>query len=226
MSTPIPLILIPGMGADARLFYYQTRGLPNVRVAEWIVPQPRETLRQYAKRLAASVDPGGPCFVGGCSMGGMIAQEMARHLDARACFVISSVRSSTQLPLRARVLRPLTLLLPAALVSVALRLAKFFAQRCGWVLGAVARSAIVQFADTDARFLLWAGEAILTWRPMEGECPCRVIQIHGERDFVIPHRGVTVDILVPRAGHLLPISHPETVNEFLRSQMEQFGQVR
>ena len=102
-----PLILVSGMGADHRLLCHQVAAFPNAIVLPWLDPEPRETLASYARRLARANDPGGPCFVGGVSLGGMIAQEMTRHLDARACFLISTIRSARQLPLRVRTLSPL-----------------------------------------------------------------------------------------------------------------------
>ena len=106
------------MGADQRLFDAQKAVFPNLIAAPWISLQPRDTLASYARRMAAALDPGGPCFVGGCSFGGMVAQEMTWHLDARACFLISSVRGPDEFPLRVRVLRPLAWLLPGFCAGV------------------------------------------------------------------------------------------------------------
>src|SRR3954466_14008672 len=102
-----PLILLPGMGADERLFAPQRSEFPEMVVPRWIAPEPEESLAHYAERLARQVDPRTRCFVGGASFGGFVAMEMARHLDARAIFLIGSVRSPDELPRRVRALRPL-----------------------------------------------------------------------------------------------------------------------
>jgi thioesterase domain-containing protein len=101
-----PLILLPGMGGDARMFYPQLATLANATVPVWIEPQHGERLAAYAARMARAVDPGVPCFVGGASFGGMVAVEMARHLEAQACFLIGSIRSPREFPRRIRILRP------------------------------------------------------------------------------------------------------------------------
>jgi hypothetical protein len=43
MADPLPLILLPGMGADARLFAAQKLAFPALVVPPWLPPQPGET---------------------------------------------------------------------------------------------------------------------------------------------------------------------------------------
>src|SRR4051812_6760214 len=100
------------MGADERMFAKLRPLLPEIVVPEWIPPLPRETLRQYARRMAAHVDPGGPCVVGGASFGGFLALEMLPHLrDVRACVLIGAVRSPAEYPPWIRWLKPVVPLL-------------------------------------------------------------------------------------------------------------------
>src|SRR4051812_8548731 len=115
----LPIILLPGMAADERLFRLQRAALPALVTPAWIEPRDREPLGVYAARLARCVDPGGPCFIGGASFGGMVALEMAAHLRAEACFLIASVRAARELPWRFRVLRPIARLGPERMGRVA-----------------------------------------------------------------------------------------------------------
>src|SRR5687768_11148554 len=115
MIESVPLILLSGMGADERLFEPQREAFPNLQVPVWIDPLPGESLRAYAVRMAHKVDPGCPCIVGGASFGGMVALEMAPLLQARACLLIGSVRSSEELSWRWRALRPVAILGPTFL---------------------------------------------------------------------------------------------------------------
>src|SRR4051794_30719168 len=98
MGHPVPLILLSGMAADERLFAPQRAAFPHLVVPAWIEPLAKEPLPAYAARLARQVDPGRPCIVGGASFGGLVALEMAHYLQARACVLISSVRSPRELP--------------------------------------------------------------------------------------------------------------------------------
>jgi pimeloyl-ACP methyl ester carboxylesterase len=67
---------------------------------------------------------------------------------------------------------------------------------------------------TPLPFLRWACRAILSW-PGVIELPTPVRHIHGDRDRIIPVRRVNADRIVPGAGHLLTLTHPDAVNDFL-----------
>jgi hypothetical protein len=55
MTSQSTFIFIPGIGADHRLFKYQTEAFPNSFVAEWIDPLSSESSEQYAVRFAGHI---------------------------------------------------------------------------------------------------------------------------------------------------------------------------
>jgi pimeloyl-ACP methyl ester carboxylesterase len=209
-----PLILLSGMEADERLFRYQKEMFPNLIVPSWIEPEPKERLSDYAERLARSVDPGVPCFVGGASFGGIVALEMVPHLQARACFLIASIRSPDQLPWQMWMFRPLSRLTPdrfAQLTALCLRLSKPS-------LPGRAYRQLGRYAELNANFLRWATLAVLAWKPQRsGTTP--VYHIHGELDRTLPVRLTTPDVIVRGGDHMLPWTFPKQVNAFLRERM-------
>lgn len=222
MSDELPLILLSGMGADERIFRSQREQFDNLRLPGWIAPQSGDDLSQYARRMAEHVNPdGSPCFVGGVSLGGMIAIEMARHLDCRGCFLIASVRSPRELPWRARVMKPAALLLPPGSGGVPPTAAKLALAVAGRFLGPVPKSLLRQLADADRHFLRWASMALLCWKPHEDSLAVPIRQIHGDRDHVLPHTLTTPDRLVRGGGHILPMTHAKEVNTFLRDAMKE-----
>ena len=216
----VPLILFSGMGADERVFAPQKAAFPHLFVPPWAPPVAGESLPSYAARLAAKIDPGRPFYIGGASFGGMVAVEAARRLPhVLGCILIGSVRSPRELPARVRALRP------AARVASRVPM--------GW-LPPVARSAVPAFdrwsspaacgmarqvADADPAFLRWACAAVLTWEAPAEPPPFPVHQIHGDRDVILPWRRTKPDVLVPGGGHVLTLSHPRGVNEFLRARV-------
>ena len=211
MVTRIPLILLSGMAADGSLFAPQRQVFPNLLVPSWIDPLPRESLRTYAARLAREVDPGTPCFVGGASFGGIVALEMATHLRTEACVLISSVRSPAEFPWWYRLLRPAALMGPATM---------------GWVAGCAAVISrpslprrtvrrLWRLSHPSAAFLQWASWAVLRWQPSPAVRGVRVLQIYGDADRTFPVRFTRPDFVVAGGGHLLTLTHPKVVNEFL-----------
>ncbi len=213
------------MGADHRLFQPQAVRFDNLITPDWIDPEKGETLPAYARRMARHVDPGCRCFVGGVSFGGMVAVEMARHLDAAGCFLVASIRSPDELPRRFRALRSVARCIPLLLLSwLTIRSAGGLLRIGGPLMNSTARNLVRQFAQTDARFLRWSALAVLRWKPTAGEPPCPVLQIHGSRDRVLPHRHTRPDVLISGGGHLLNITHSAEVNDFLSVNMKRLDE--
>jgi pimeloyl-ACP methyl ester carboxylesterase len=214
-----PLILFPGMGADRRIFEPQIAVFPQLIVPPWIKPEPHESLPHYAERFAHQIDPGCPCYVGGASFGGFIALEAARHLQTRACFLIGSVRTPDELPLRIRILRKLKHLLPqipfewiAPLVGVTVRLS-------GDRMRPLTHRVMKIVAESDAAYIRWACGAVLSWEPSAATPTFPVYHIHGRCDLVLPARRTHPDALILTGGHILSLTRPNEVNHFLTEKM-------
>lgn len=212
-----PVILLPGMGADESVFARQKRDIPGVSIPEWITPRPREPLAAYAARLARAVNPGRPCWLGGASFGGFVALEMIPHLDVRGCFLIGSVRASSELPGALRTLRP---------AARAVRVLPFeVLQVVGRILFASARPddrsdvsiLLDEMSRSDAAFLRWACRAVIEWDGPAAPVRVPIHQIHGGEDRIIPPSRTRPDHIVPGAGHALSVSHPGEVTAFLRA---------
>lgn len=211
MSANLPMILLPGMAADERLFGAQLDRFPNLRVPAWIDPRPRESLRAYAGRLARAVDPGRPCVVGGASFGGIVAQELAAHLPAVACVLIGSIRSPDELPRRWRALRPLARLGPERLGRLAGVAARFGES----LLSPATARRLRRLARPEAAFVRWAVCAVLRWAPGPAARRVRVFHIHGERDRTLPAALTRPDVIVPGGAHALTLFNAAAVNDFL-----------
>lgn len=211
MGPDLPMILLPGMAADERLFGAQLDRFPNLRVPTWIHPHPREPLRAYAARLARTIDPGRPCVVGGASFGGIVALELATLVPAVACVLIGSIRSPTELPWRWRAARPLARLGPARLGQVA-----GAAARAGRrLLSPATARRFRRLARPEAAFVRWAMCAVLRWAPSPAARRVRVFHIHGERDRTLPVQLTRPDVVVPGGAHALSLFNPTAVNDFL-----------
>ena len=93
-----PVILLPGMGADSRMFAAQKERFPQLLVPPWPALVPREPLRDFAARLASSLDITRETVLGGASMGGMVALEIARLKPPRAVVLLGSCRNPAAVP--------------------------------------------------------------------------------------------------------------------------------
>jgi pimeloyl-ACP methyl ester carboxylesterase len=212
---PAPLILLPGLGTDGRMFSSLKNRLPQIVTPEWIEPMRGESLVEYARRFAPVIDPGRPCFIGGASFGGVMAQEVAAVLPhVQKCFVIGSIRSPESHPWRLRMLLPIT-----PLVGILPLVSPLVVSTLGSWLRPPTRGVLTQLAAADAKFLRWAAHAVLTWKPSSELAAVPVYHIHGDRDRVFPSKLNTPHRLVSGAGHLISITHSDEIVDVLREQM-------
>ena len=223
MDEPFRLILLPGVGADARLFEPQREAFPHLRVPDWLPPEPKESLPHYAARMAEVIAPlsegDGPVVLGGVSFGGMVAYEAARRLRPAVVVQIASCRSRRAVRSLLRATRPVA---PAMLPGT-LRVAKMLSPLALELLTNLKtrqrNSFVAMFKEADPAFMKWALTTILHWEPSPPPgVPVR--QIHGRRDLLIPVSKVEADAVVPGGGHLINMTHPAEVNAFIRKALD------
>ena len=191
----------------------------------WIEPREHEPLAVYARRMAegtstALEDADAPLFVGGVSLGGMIALEAARHLRPRAVFLIASCRSWRSVPAVYLPLARAVRFVPRGAMNVLARLSPLAAPFFGPLGSAHRRKLAAVLRDTPPAFLRWACPALAEWSAPQ-DLGVTVYHIHGSCDRILPRRlaDPPPDRVVPGAGHLLNLTHAPEVNAFLRMKM-------
>ena len=214
-STPdLNVVFLPGLGADGRLFAAQREVFPNLISPPWLAPAGHEDLAQYAARLAEKVPLGRPLFLGGCSLGGMLAYEMARLLRPDALVLMGSASSRHEIPAYLRLLAGLARIVPLA----GFRLARLAPPAVGHLFGVhdIEQRWILidMFRRTSPEFFRWACAAIHEWNP-QPLAAVPVFVIHGAHDRILPLGRRAVDVVIKGAGHLLTMTHHQQVNEFL-----------
>ncbi len=224
LQTP-PLILFSGLAADKNVFLPQKAAFPDLIVPAWPRPQRGETLREYCARMAeqlrtdAAAIRDTPPIIGGASFGGIVALHMAELLRSQAVVLIGSVRSPTELSRLAKLSRPLcplVSLLPVRLLqALSWPLTTRFARRRASHLSGLAR----QFWRADPCVLRWSLQRILDWSA-EPVVDCPVLQIHGNRDWVLPISNTQPDVVVQGGGHVISLTHANEVNDFILTAMK------
>jgi pimeloyl-ACP methyl ester carboxylesterase len=214
------LCVFSGFAIDQR-FVAAQQAIPGVRVQTppWLPPRNEEGFRQYALRMAGVVEQGdGPLYLAGASFGAMIALEAARVLRPRGVFIIAGGFSHRAIWLPLQIAGKLAPLIPERV----LRVTRYFLPlgfRLAGPLHRTDRECLVKlFADADVKFVRWGGPALLEWK-WTGPLPCPVHHIHGERDPMVPVNQVKPDLVIPRAGHAINVTHARVVNEFIRSRI-------
>jgi pimeloyl-ACP methyl ester carboxylesterase len=215
-----PLVLLPGLGADARLFDPQRAAIPDLVVPDWIPVRPGDDLGQYAIRLARTIAPLEPRLLGGVSLGGMLALEVARCLELPDVVLIASAATGLELAAGLRMVIPISRLLRLSWLRRIPGLQALALRPFGAHPGAQQQLIADMLADAPADLLDWGPGAIRAWRP--ARLPrTRVHRIHGGRDRIIPCPPAHHDLLViPGGGHLVNVTHAGEVNARLTTLLD------
>ncbi len=205
-----PIYLIPGIGADYRI--YSKIDLPgyDVHHVAWVKPLKDETIENYAKRISTQVKHEAPVFIG-LSFGGLIAAEFHKLFPGSKFILISTIASRHELPWYAK-------------FGAAIGLNHWIHKRwfkkpnpmIRWIFsvrdGDTRKLFDAILADADADFLVWAFDELLHWK---GNGHARLHHIHGNKDRLIPVRNVSADIIVNGGSHMMIVDEGRRISETL-----------
>jgi len=202
------LVLIPGMGADHRMF--DGIALPefNLHRANWIPHRVGESLSVYSARFAEHYGVTAADILIGVSMGGIIAGAIAQKIPPQRLILVSSCTDIRQLSSIIRILSPMGPLSP-------FELARWLPRG---LLPRHRELALAMLADQDMAFVRWACSAVMEWRGIP-RIP-KTVTIHGSADRVFPiRRQPQIEVTIPDGGHLMVMDRAGEVAAAIRSSL-------
>jgi alpha/beta superfamily hydrolase len=209
----IPVYFMPGLAASAEIFgrIVLPQDVFETILLEWEIPLDKESLPQYAKRMAQKIIHSNPVLIG-VSFGGILVQEMAKFITARKVIIISSVKTNLEFPVRMKVAKTTKAykLIPTNLLANVESLSKFsFGEKINQRLKLYEKFLRVR----DKRYLDWAVEQVVLWeRTVVDES---VIHIHGDADDVFPIKYIRNCIVVKGGTHVMILNKYKWFNENL-----------
>ena len=209
----IPVYMMPGLAASSSIFerIVLADDIFETVLLEWEIPLDKETLPEYALRIAQKIQHPNPVLIG-VSFGGILVQEIARFIQARKVIIISSVKTNLEFPRRMKVAKTTKAykLIPTHLVANVESLAKFsFGSKIDQRLKLYEKFLRIR----DKRYLDWAIEQIILWdRTVVDE---NVVHIHGDEDDVFPIKNIKNCIVVTGGTHVMILSKCKWLNENL-----------
>ncbi len=211
----IHVYLMPGMAASPKIFEYIK--LPDdqfeIHYLEWLVPIENESIEAYSLRLTNHIEYDNIVLIG-VSFGGVIVQEMSKHIQVRKLIIISSVKSLHELPKHMQLAKVTKAykLLPTQLVSNIDLLAKYaFGSHVTKRLDLYKKYLSVN----DSHYLSWAIKQMVCWNQ---DIPNPLlIHIHGDNDTVFPIKNIKNCITIKNGSHIMIINKYKWFNEHLPS---------
>ncbi|HEX9511370.1 MAG TPA: alpha/beta hydrolase [Puia sp.] len=213
---------ISGIGGDSRLFrHIQLPAGFQIGYVEWIIPEKKESLTDYACRLTEQIDTRQPFILVGMSLGGILSVEIAKRFPPAATILIGSIPVSSHLPGYYAIAGRLRLpdLFPPSFFKGAATLKRLLTREKSEDK-AMLRQVI---RDGNPWFIKWGLKAVLEWR--NEEIPQPLWHIHGSRDEVFPVWFTRPSHIVPKGGHLLVINHANEVNRILGELLPRYSPV-
>ncbi len=207
-----PIYFVSGLGADERIFQWlRCDGYRPVHI-RWVDPERGERIEDYAKRLSMQIEDENP-FIVGLSFGGMVAVEIAKHIQTERVVLLSSVKNRAEVPFYFKMFRilPIHRIVPfKSLLWAFYWLAYWLFTPEGTEEKTLLKTVLV---ETDPHFLKWALHKVVVWK--NDEVPETIVHIHGRRDRIFPFRFVTPDYTVERSGHLMVMNRAEEISSLL-----------
>jgi pimeloyl-ACP methyl ester carboxylesterase len=207
------VFLIPGLGADERIFQYIDLPADETVAVKWLEPEKRDTLSTYAQKLVDHYSIKPQSIVIGNSLGGMLAVEIAKKVELDKAILISSIKTAGEAPLSFKWYKflPIYKLIP----SKWLPFTGFIVKR---VMGKMSRHHqdlfVSMLKGTSPKFIKWALDAILHWD--NKVIPANVYHITGDKDKIFPYKKIKGATIIKGGTHIMIFNKAKQINFWLK----------
>jgi len=218
MAQKIHLYFVPGTAASSKIFEHLSlpENLFEVHLLEWILPTHKEEpIVDYAKRMCAFIKHENPVLIG-VSFGGLMAQEMSKHIQVSKIVLISSVKSNREFSKLLHGFRKTKsyLLFPSQLLNKPAFLKRVF-------IGATLKKKRAQYdrylSKREPLYLDWAIYALLHWK-QESPLP-NTLHIQGTKDAIFPVKYLQNYIPVQNGSHVMILTRAREISNLLTKHL-------
>ncbi|MBS1522875.1 MAG: alpha/beta hydrolase [Bacteroidetes bacterium] len=206
------IFLIPGLGADARIFQYiDLQGHEAIPIS-WVEPEKQDTLSTYAQKLIDHYQITSGSIVIGNSLGGMLTMEIAKRVKLDKAILISSIKTKSEAPKSHIWYRylPIYRLIPASLLPHTGIIVRT-------VMGKMSKHHQELFVSmlkgTSPKFIKWALGAILHWDNQT--IPPNVYHITGDKDKIFPYQRIKNATIIKGGTHIMIYTKAKEINNWL-----------
>lgn len=192
--------LIPGIGADYRLF--ENFELPDQEIIhlDWDTSIDCSSLGAYAQGISSKIKADEPFAVLGVSMGGMVATELGNMLNPDHVILVSSSKSWDEFPPKIKWAKGTGVYRLFGGKSL-----QWMSTRMKKVLGPKGKASLeicrTMTLESDPDFMKKGTRAILNWRNTKWSD--KTTHIHGDEDWTLPLKYVNADHIIKGGTHFM-----------------------
>jgi pimeloyl-ACP methyl ester carboxylesterase len=197
--------ILPGMGASASMYNALRRTVDfEINFINWPDYRGEKTYTEVAHRIITEHGISDGDIVGGSSLGGMVALEVAKIVNPKAIILLGSAVTSKEVQNILAIIAPLASVTPISVIQV--------------LVGKNKNLVSSMFADTNPEFIRAMCTYLSSWAGYQGSLE-KIFRLHGKKDLVIPCPTSGCDI-VEDAGHLIAMTHIVETAAFLKKARE------
>lgn len=187
------------------------KGFKKVYI-EWHIPHPDESLAEYTREMAKSIDRSKPFVLVGYSFGAVIIQEMNKFLTPLKSVIISSFKSEAEIPPLFRAVRMTNLVerVPRRIYSSTEFITNAF-NRLVYHMPTAELAEVMTYVDPI--YVKWAVKQITEWRPANKFL--HLYHIHGTMDQIFPYEQIKKAFPVEDGDHLMVLKKADIVSSIL-----------
>jgi len=206
---------VPGLAANSKIFEFIS--LPEdqfkLHFLDWKIPvSVNESIETYTKRMCTEIVHENPVLLG-VSFGGIVAQEMSKHIQTKKVIIVSSIKSSSELPRRLKIAQVTKAykLFPTRVVMNIEEYTRFF---FGDFLKRRAKLYKTYLSVRNPVYLHWSIYNVLHWKqskPIES-----IVHIHGTDDHIFPIKHIENCIRVEKGTHEMILMKAKSISTHIR----------
>lgn len=204
---------ISGLGADERAFSKLKIPGYQLQVIQWLTPDNNESLEHYSERMRSGIKEEKPILMG-LSFGGMVCTEIAKQIPVEKIILISSIKSSKELPLWMKTVATLKLNKIVPLKSS--RLTQPIQNRMLGVESKEEKALVANFRQAvDLPYTNWAVNKAINWK--NDWLHPNTYHIHGDNDHMFPIKNIKATFTIKNAGHFMIMNRAAEVSNCINS---------
>lgn len=207
---------ISGLGADEKVFDNLQLNGHELRYIPWLKPEKKETIKAYAARMASYIKHESPILIG-VSFGGMMGIEIARMMHIQKLIIVSSIRSTEEMPKWMKVAGKIKLnkVLPVKSYKFT---EKIDNRRLGVSTEAEKIMVRAYRKKADPVYLDWAIDKILNWK--NDWQPENLVHIHGDMDKIFPIKRLNPHHVIKAGTHMIIYNRAKEVAACIEKELQ------